>query len=316
MEKLSFPLTAKAAWIGPTEGPQPSMQQGIKRFVPYFIISLNYAGATNALATYSNTVDGLFYWAAGTAQTVTNVNQAWGLACRQSGKLFMGGYSPNYWGCAQANRSYIENQGGAGTTIEWQSIIQQQPDWIEISTWNDYNESTYVCPVDNPGTYTANLASPQRYSHAGFLELAKHYIAWYKTGQEPAINQDALFYFYRIHSTNAVATNDTPVTVFKGNVQDVIYATTALTAPAQLEITSGTNHTHQCRADGDQPAGRCLCKFPAHKLFNLKRNGITLISVQGSNILSQIQLYDYFQSSGFVYAPQPPSYLQVVPPPK
>jgi glucan endo-1,3-alpha-glucosidase len=226
----------------------------------------------------------------------------------------MGGYSPNYWGCAQTNRGYIENQGGAGTTTEWQSIIQQQPDWIEISTWNDFNESTYVSPVDNPGNYTPNLASPQRYSHAGFLELSKHYIAWYKNGQEPPITQDGVFYFYRIHSTNAVATNDIPVTVFKGNVQDVIYATTSLTAPAQLEITSGTNSTTNAVLAG---ISQLQVPFaPGAQIFNLKRNGITLASTRGPDILSQIQLYDYFQASGFVYSLQPPTYLQAGPPPR
>ena len=27
-------------------------------------------------------------------------------------------------------------------------------DWVEICTWNDFNESTYVAPVEDPGVFT------------------------------------------------------------------------------------------------------------------------------------------------------------------
>lgn len=221
----------------------------------------------------------------------------------------MAGCSPNYWGCAQVNRGYIENQGGIGADAEWQSIIQQQPDWVEIVTWNDFGESTYVSPVDNPGNYAANVASPQRYCHAGFLELYKRYISWYKTGVNPPITQDALYYFYRIHSTNAVATNDIPVTVLKGNVQDAIYSTVLLTAPAQLVITSGPNTTTSTLPSG---MSQVITPFaPGPQSFKISRNGVPVITTAGPAILSQIQLYDYFENSGYSYGLTPPGDLKL-----
>jgi glucan endo-1,3-alpha-glucosidase len=292
---------------------KPLGQQGISVFfVPYFVVPWDSAGASNLLATNGGFVNGLFDFACGTAQTVTNVNNNWEQPCRQAGKLFMAGCSPVYWGCNQVNRCYIENQGGIGVDGEWQAIIQQQPDWVEIVTWNDFNEGTYVSPVDNPANYFA-VGNPQRYSHAGFLELFKRYISWYKTGVQPPITQDALYYYYRTHSTNAVATNDVPVTALQGNVQDVIYATALLTAPAQLVIASGTNITTNSLPSG---LSQVIVPFaPGPQIFTVKRNGTPLISNSGSSILSQIQYYDYFENSGFSYGLLPPAGLNVSPGP-
>src|SRR5262249_8938795 len=116
-----------------------------------------------------------------------------------------------------------------------------QPNWVDLVTWNDFHESTYICPVVNPAQYLAALSAPSRHSHSGYLELSKHYIAWFKTGQEPTITSDALFYFYRTHPRNATAskTNEVPVTTLIGDVEDVLYTTTLLTSPAQIEVASG-----------------------------------------------------------------------------
>ena len=105
-----------------------------------------------------------------------------------------------------------------------------------IVTWNDFSES-YVCPVALPGEPVPSYLT-SRSSHAGYLELSRYYIEWYKTGRQPAL-KDALFWFYRVHPKNAVAAKDRPVTAFHGEVQDVLYVTTMSTAPAELHVTSG-----------------------------------------------------------------------------
>jgi glucan endo-1,3-alpha-glucosidase len=283
-------------------------------FVPYFAPPNGepWHSISNLPAKYGF-VDGLFYFAAGTVSDITNRNQAYSQTCKSAGKLFMGGYSPTYWGCwwpTNTGRPYYETQGGEGTIDQWMWIIANQPDWVEITTWNDFNESTYVCPVDDPGRYESNVQTPHRYSHAGYLEVSKRYISWYKTGQEPPIKQDALFYFYRTHSTNAVAsdTKDSPVHLWpnNGNVQDVIYTTVFLTAPAQLEIISGKTFTTK-----SLPAGMSHVRtpfMPGAQTFTVKRNGIMVLFAQGPPILSQIKNYDYFPASGYAYGkPMPPS---------
>ena len=275
------------------------------------------AGANAVLATYTF-LNGLFVWVSGTAWDVTNLDSTYYSACQTQGKLFMASCSPTYWGCNQttAGRSYFDTLGGEGLVNEWNWIIQHQPDWVEIVTWNDFSEGTYTSPISNPGQYEAQVQMPVRYSHAGYLELSKRYISWYKTGVPPATNQDALYYFYRIHSKNAIATNDIPVTYFMvgsapGIIQDAIYHTLFLTAPAQLNVVSGTNSVVYSLGAGMQQLSTPFA--PGTQTFTLTRNGTQVLSVQGPQILSQITNYDYFTVSGFAYGLSAPTSLKAKP---
>jgi glucan endo-1,3-alpha-glucosidase len=300
----------------------PLSQSGISVFfVPFFWPTPptelpSYSQGVNLLNTYSNLLNGLFlFGAAGVPVQLAQCNSNYNLAVHQAGKTFMASVTPSYWGCVQTNlgRRYFEDDGGEGTIIQWQSIIANQPDWVEITTWNDFLESTYLSPVNDPEQYEPQFATPHRYCHAGYYELTKRYIAWYKTGVPPATNQDALFYFYRTHSTNLVAsaTGDTPVTWFLGDVADVIYNTVFLTAPAQLRVVSGsTSFTYSLGAGLQQVRTHFS---PGTQTFTLSRNGTPVLSVQGAPILSSITNYDYFTTSGFAYGLLPPTNLVAAP---
>jgi glucan endo-1,3-alpha-glucosidase len=271
-----------------------------------------YQDAVSILNTYSNIVGGLFlFGAAGLPEQLAQCNSNYTAAVHAAGKISMAGFTPNYWGCYQYSngRRYIETRGGEGTVVQWQSIIKNQPDWVEIVTWNDFNESTYVSP-----TYTWQ-GTPTRESHSGYLELSSHYIAWYKTGQEPAIDRDALFFFYRTHPKAVIAsdTNDVPVTGLYGGVEDILYTTVFLVAPAQLEIASGG-----VLSTNSLPAGINHVRTPfspGPQKFTLRRNGQGLFSLQGQPVLSQIQSYDFFPASACAYyPPRPPVNFGIVRP--
>ena len=72
----------------------------------------------------------------------------------------------------------------------WQQIISLQPDFVEIITWNDYTESTYVCTISQDVPYAiggvnAMINLPQPMHHDAWLNLSKHYIQWYKNNLRP-----------------------------------------------------------------------------------------------------------------------------------
>lgn len=280
-------------------------------FVPFCIPNPpselpTYQAGVNILNTYSNLLNGLFlYGAAGLPYQLAQCNSNYNAAVHAAGKIYMAGMSPHYWGNVQYSigRRYYEFDGGEGTILQWNSIIANQPDWVEIVTWNDFAESSYISPINNPEQFESQLTTPHRYSHAGFLELTKRYIAWYKTGVAPATNNDALFYFYRIHPMNLVAsdTNDIPVTWRIGDIADVIYNTVFLASPAQLTVTSGTNSVSYSLAAGLQQVRTPFA--PGPQTFTLTRNGNQVLSAQGSPILSQITNYDFFPASGYAYGP-------------
>jgi len=288
-------------------------------FVPFFFsdpveeIPLP-SSPVEVLNQYGSIINGLFNWtAAGLPAQLAVANSNYIAAVHSAGKLVMAGLAPSYWGSVQygLGRRYYETDGGEGLTTEWQNIISNQPDWVEISTWNDFNESTYISPVTNPETYFSQLQIPHRNSHQGYLEYSKRYITWFKSGQQPTITQDALFYFYRTHPMNAVAsnTNDMWVGWRTGDIADQIYVTTVLTAPAQVEISSGNLTT-----TNQVPAGVNSFRTsfaPGSQIFALQRNGTQVLTTRGPNILGQITNYDFFPASGYSYGMAPPVHLQI-----
>jgi len=207
-----------------------------------------------------------------------------------------------YWGASQPNRRYYETCGGEGTELQWKSIIDQRPDWVEIVTWNDFHES-YICPVDAALAGGAAKPGPpylkSRSSHAGYLELSRYYIEWYKTGQQPTL-KDGLFYFYRLHPKDAVAKEGQPVKAFHGPVQDVLYVTTMMTAPVELQVTSGGTKTVHWLKPGIQHVRIPFACGPQR--FVVSRDGKVILSKDGEPITDQIERYNFFTTSGFAYA--------------
>ena len=107
---------------------------------------------------WADLVDGMFYFGgAGTAPELASSNAAYAKALWEAGKVCMCSFSPMYWGAVQPDRRYYETCGGEGIELQWKSIVRQQPDWVEIVTWNDFNES-YVCPVASPAAVRPLLA--------------------------------------------------------------------------------------------------------------------------------------------------------------
>jgi glucan endo-1,3-alpha-glucosidase len=289
-------------------------------FVPYFFSDPvqelpYYTNAVQILQKYAGILDGLFYWgAAGLPPQLVQSNSNYVSAAHAAGKLAMASVAPHYWGCRQPSigRRYYEFDGGEGIAQQWTSIITNQPDWVEINTWNDFNESTYLSPVPDPGPYFSDLVSPTRFCHSAYLDLSRGYIQWFKTGQQPAISSDALYYFYRTHPKNAVAanTNDIPVTWWFGNSQDTFYTTALLVGPGELEIDSGTTVT-----TNSLPAGLTHIRAPfspGTQKLTLRRGTNAVLTVQGPDIHTNIDVYDFFPATGFVpRQPSPPNNVSV-----
>ena len=247
---------------------------------------------------WASVVDGMFFFGgAGTAPQLAASNAAYAKVLREAGKLCMCSYTPMYWGAAQPGRRYYETCGGEGTELQWKSIIQEQPDWVEIVTWNDFNES-YICPVD-PARRPAPPYVKSKSSHAGYLELCRYYIEWYKTGRQPPL-RDSLYYFYRVHPKNAVAANDRPVKGLHGDVQDVLYVTTMMTAPAELHVTSGETKSIRPLSTGIQHSRIPFSRGAQH--FAVYRDGKLILSQKGEPIADRIDHYDFFPASGFAHA--------------
>ncbi|MDX1951868.1 MAG: endo-1,3-alpha-glucanase family glycosylhydrolase [Verrucomicrobiota bacterium] len=301
----------------------PLKEQGMDFFfVPHFwpdpVQELpSYQDGKNILKKYGNLLDGLFlFGAAGMPHQLAQCNSNYARATREEGKLFMAGITPHYWGAGQEGigRRYFEFHGGEGLELQWKGIIQSQPEWVELVTWNDWNESTYFCPVDDPGKYFESIRNIKRHTHSGYMEFSKRYIQWFKTGVEPGIVRDELYYSYRTHPKTAVVTNDSPVRWFIGDVQDTVYTTLLLTAPASVEIFSGSSWTTNSAAAGISHFRTGF--LPGEQRFVVRRNGSVILSTQGPPITAEPEKYNFFPTTGFAFAApkiKPPENLRIEP---
>jgi hypothetical protein len=73
--------------------------------------------------------------------------------------LWVAPVSPGYDDTAlgRARPNYVDRAGGARYDQTWSAAMGSLPDWIMVTTWNEYFEQTHVVP----GTTTGNLALEQ-----------------------------------------------------------------------------------------------------------------------------------------------------------
>jgi hypothetical protein len=173
-------------------------------FVPFFFPPSNRA-MTNmtdirALIDKSSALDGFFYFGAagtpdGLAQSIRLNAEEWS----KHGKLFMAGITPYYRGLG-VNYRIFENNGFEALVKEWTAAIESPTTWVELVTWNDWAEATYLSPLSSTGgvsRWTDNWGD--LISHDAFREVGRFYAEWFKTGRQPRIDAERLYYAYRLH---------------------------------------------------------------------------------------------------------------------
>lgn len=211
------------------------------------------AAIESGLSQWADVIDGSLFWGiagvpgSGGAIDPVRSSEAYGAGLHARNKLYMAPAAAQFWG-ANADR-YYEYSGGAGMRAMWMdAITRTKPEWVEIITWNDFIEGTYISPIDDPNRYPgANSLSSSGvpletrgyfHCHGGAGELMSYFIRWYKTGVQPPIRTDSIFWFYRTQPA-AVNAGVPRVKNRYGPVADLIYVTANLTAPATLHVDSG-----------------------------------------------------------------------------
>jgi Glycosyl hydrolase family 71 len=209
---------------------------------------------------WKSTVDGLFYWgiaavpggSAGGWPDQIPSSEAYASVLHSAGKLYMAPIAFQFWGADAAR--YYEYSGYEGMRKMWLDAINvTHPEWVEIITWNDFIEGTYVSPIDDPNKYPfANFLvqsglptqpGPLGYfhSHVGAWALLPYFIEWYKTGHQPDIDNTSVYWAYRTQSINDKAVSGIPALgTLYGPIADKIYVTANVAQPGTLTVTSGT----------------------------------------------------------------------------
>lgn len=259
-------------------------------FVPFFFpngLDKRFTEANIARQIDENGyADGFFYFgAAGTGNDLADKNAKIGEAWRRAGKLYMASVTPFYRGLGPTNYRVFETRGFEGMAREWEAAIAADAQWVQIVTWNDWGESTYVASLGPPtATELWDGHWGRLLSHEAYLAASAYYIRWFKTGVKH-IERDDLFWFYRL-SAKRIPGRDQPdhppESYPRGfqQLEDRIFLTSFLVAPATVKMASG-GRLHQFAA----PAG--MAHFSAKfgqgpQRFSVERNGVTILAGTGA----------------------------------
>lgn len=143
----------------------------------------------------------------------------------------------------------------------WNQVLEKQPQFVEIITWNDYGESHYIGPLSSKHYDDGASKWVNDMPHDGFRDVARPYIAAYKAGAsspDEFITEDQIVYWYRPHLSTAEcdstdntmggdSSNNASGNYFIGKpngyqeLADSVFIVTMLTADGTLTVNSGNN---------------------------------------------------------------------------
>ncbi len=221
----------------------------------------SYAGISAGLGNFGNpgTPDQLS-WTLGNAARVR----------ASSAPMFFDGLTPQTY--KPQSFKYNEAYNSLAYRNGWLGAIQSKADMVQVVTWNDFGESTHIEPA----------MSATGDSGTGFYNLTGYYATWWRTGVQPAITHDVLYYFYRKESYRASAPMQSqPTTLnFAQTPQDQIEVLAFLTAPATVVISAGGVTTAKTFGAGMNSLLAPLAAGTPR--ISVVRNGVGLFGVQGN----------------------------------
>ncbi|EXJ70062.1 murein transglycosylase [Cladophialophora psammophila CBS 110553] len=133
----------------------------------------------------------------------------------------------------------------------WDQVLDEQPAFVEILTWNDWGESHYIGPIPPTDSAIPDGAGPyvMNNPHDAWLKDLPHYIAAYKNTSRP--DESHITFWYRLNpaSGSACGAGTTCNTPTQGQVAlstqecdiDAVFFTAFVpdTAVATVNVTIG-----------------------------------------------------------------------------
>ncbi|KAK4465453.1 glycoside hydrolase [Cladorrhinum samala] len=181
----------------------------------FFIPDWSSKSPAEAVTLAGGVADGLFNfdpWPVGPSNVSTDLDKPFLDALGD--KLYMMPVSPwFYTNLPKLNKNWLWPGDGLWDT-RWNQVMELQPDFVQILTWNDFGESHYIGPVNEKqlGLFTT-FEAPVNYvkdlAHDGWRKFLPFYIEQYKTGQAPAEFAEQAAAYYRTAAALACASGGT-----------------------------------------------------------------------------------------------------------
>ncbi|KAK0730257.1 glycoside hydrolase family 71 protein [Lasiosphaeris hirsuta] len=271
----------------------------------FFVPDWSSLGPSGAVQRAGDTIDGLFSfdaWPTGSANITTDQDFAFKTAL--SGKSYMMPVSPwFYTNLPGFNKNWMW-RGDELWDRRWEQVLEVQPDFVEILTWNDYGESHYIGPVRQKelGLFAA-AAAPINYveniSHDGWRKLLPYYISQYKNGGAN-VTEEAAVVSYRSNPSTACLTGGTT----GGNklfgetevppeqlVDDNVFYSVLLNSSEDVTVTvsiggqSQQGYFSSPPAGGDGSSGVYQGSVP----FGFRRGNVVVTVARGGTTIAEVQ---------------------------
>jgi hypothetical protein len=157
---------------------------------------------------------------------------------------------------------FEESQNSVTNTNAWQVAIQNDAEWVQLLTWNDYTEGTAMAPSVQHGW--------------DILDMQAYYIQKFKYNVDATVVRDAIYVSHRTQFADSESqfADTVQMQVRPGTPAptDMVEVVVFATAPATITATIGGVET-SCSVG----AGRSTCAFPLREgqvVISMSRNGV------------------------------------------
>ena len=160
-------------------------------------------------------------------------------------KPWMAGVAPWFFKRMGPDMNWLHAQDSGMWLDRWMNLLKLKPNFIELVTWNDFGESSYVGPLSsfNANQQAKSDCAYGGLNHTAFLEMSKIFIKAFKAGQSQitvAPEDEDVFFFYRLQPAETNGRQDQlalPKNVV--DIKDNVYVISFLANEATITLTSG-----------------------------------------------------------------------------
>ncbi|KAF3928654.1 hypothetical protein AA313_de0208068 [Arthrobotrys entomopaga] len=213
-----------------------------------------------------------------------------------SGKTYMAPVSPwffTHFDFSSFQKNWIFASDDLYVT-RWNQILSLAPPLIQIVTWNDFGESSYIGPYNLGHSDDGSSQWASGFPHDAWRTLGKPYVTAYKNGAStPTVTDEKIVYWYRPHPKGLTCSDPLAKPTGWDYDQDKIFIATMLTSSAQLVVQSGSNAPVTISVG----AGIVLSSVDmavGTQTFTVRRNNCDVISGTGSiQVAGSCQFYNF-----------------------
>ncbi|KAI0408495.1 glycoside hydrolase family 71 protein [Xylaria palmicola] len=198
-------------------------------------------------------IDGAFNWGAWPEANQLTMSTGNDVAYKSvlSGKPYMMGVSPYFYtNLPQYNKNWYSSSDSLWFD-RWKQVFDIKPEYIEIITWNDYGESSYINAPINHQIVSGAETYVNGFDHTAFRFVLPYFISAYKAGNtNVAVPSEGAVAWYR---TTPKAVCGDGGTVWgqgggasaAGGTKDVINIIALTNAPTNINVKIGSGDAGQ-----------------------------------------------------------------------